>query len=257
MKRAIKDRITKVQMMTPQLASAVMMSALLLAATSATAVAQEQGWEFTLTPYGWAAGLQGNTTTGTTTSDIDISFNDILENLEFGAMVDARLERGRWAIQSNLVWADLEGEDKEDGVRIKVDVDLWVIEAEGRYRLADNWELLAGMRYYDLDVHIRAEGVGSDGMNEDWVDPIVGTAFSVPLSDRWSFHARGDIGGFGAGSDFAWQLQGLFAYRFSESNSLVFGWRHLDWDYDDGSGDDRFGMDTYLTGPVAGLCLRF
>jgi hypothetical protein len=62
--------------------------------------------------------------------------------------------------------------------------------------------------------------------------------------------ARGDIGGFGARYDFARHLQGLFDYCFGERNSLVFGWRHLDWDYDEGDGEGRFGIDSYTTGPV-------
>jgi len=188
------------------------LAGVLLLATIPGSAAGQDGWQFALTPYGWATGLKGTTTTGQTKSDLDVGFDDVLDNLEMGGMVDARLEKGRWAIQSNLVWADLESETTQDGVRIKGDVDLWVIEAEGRYRLTDHWEVLAGMRYYDLDVHIRAVGVGSAGMDEKWIDPIVGAAFSIPLSQRWSFRARGD---------------------------------------------DRFGMDTYMTGPVAGVCIRF
>jgi len=52
------------------------------------------------------------------------------------------------------------------------------------------------------------------------------------------------MGSFGADSNLSWQSWGLFDYRFGKCNSLVFSWRHLNWDYDGGGGDDRFGMDS-------------
>jgi hypothetical protein len=228
--------------------------------TAAQEAVQEDGWEFTLSPYFWGTGLYGSSTIGDTSSDIDADFSDIWDALEMAAMLDFRAEQGRWAIQTNLVWADLESDGEAGPIRVKVKPTLWIAELGSHYRVTDNWELLAGMRYYNLDVDVNAT-VGSltlsrDG-DENWVDPIVGTVFKYPLTDRLSVGVRGDIGGFDAGSDLSWQLWGLFDYRFGEKNSVVLGWRHLRWDYDTGSGDDRFGIDTYMTGPILGVRFRF
>jgi hypothetical protein len=124
----------------------------------------------------------------------------------------------------------------------------------------DNWELVGGGRYYDMNVKAGITGAGialAGEVDENWVDPYIGFAYSTPISDRWSFKFGGDIGGFGIGSDFSWQAIALFDYRFGKSNSAIFGWRHLDWDYDDGYGIQRFEMDTYMTGPIIGLRFRF
>lgn len=219
--------------------------------------------EWTLTPYFWGAGLYGGATIGDTEADVDMDFGDIWDNLDLAAMADLRVEMGRWAIQSNLVWADLEADGSGPYGRADIDVEmqLWIVELEGRYRFAENWEVLAGARYYDVesDIKIRppaAPTIRQSG-SEDWVDPIIGLAFRAPLSERWSFHGRGDIGGFGAGSDFSWQLIALFDYRIAKSASVGIGYRHLDWDYDEGSGEDKFALDTYMTGPLLSLSLRF
>ena len=89
------------------------------------------------------------------------------------------------------------------------------------------------------------------------VYPVIGVAFSTALSDKWSFQAQGDIGGFGVGSQFAWQAWGNFSWRFSKLASLALGYRHLDWDYEEGSGPTRFTYDAYLSGPVVGVTFHF
>ena len=72
-----------------------------------------------------------------------------------------------------------------------------------------------------------------------------------------SFGVYGEIGGFGAGSDFAWQLFPRVGFRFAEKASLEFGWRWLDMDYATGEGTEQFGYDVLTQGPVAGLAFRF
>ena len=239
----------------PRIVSNALIGIVLLGTTASAATTQEEDWQLTLTPYMWAAGLSGTSTLGPIEADLDARFSDILDALKLGAMLDARLQKGRWALQSNLVWADLETESSRRLTKTQVETEMWIVELDGHYRVAENLEVLAGLRYYDLSVDADLTGAvtASASGDEDWIDPIVGGVLSVSLTDRWSFITRGDIGGFGVGSDLSWQLWGGFDYRFGESNSLVFGWRHLDWDYD----EDRFGLDAYMTGPFAGVRFRF
>jgi hypothetical protein len=218
-------------------------------------------WQFTFSPYFWGVSMEGTSIVRNNQSDVDISFSDIWDNLNMAAMGDLRLEKGRWAIQSNILWAELEADKALGPLNINVEPTMWIVEVDGRFRLNDQWELLAGIRYYDFKVDFNitgALGVAVSG-SEDWVDPVVGIVFSSPLSDRWTFAAAGDIGGFGVGSDFAFQLWGMFDYRFGKSkrHSFVFGWRHLDFDYDTGGGNRRFELDTYMTGPILGVRFRF
>jgi hypothetical protein len=258
--------MTLLHKMTLLLVVAVVLATTTPGTVAAQEAVQEEGWKFILSPYVWGVSMDGTATVGQTEEDIDLSLSEILDALNLGAMLDFRVEKGRWALQSNLVWAELEDDAAEGPVRVEVEPTLWIVEVDGRYRLTEMWELLAGIRYYDLhvdlDVDIEAEGAQasfSASGDENWIDPNIGMIFSYPFSERWSLNARGDIGGFGAGSDFAWQLWGLFDWRFGKSkhHSVVFGWRHLDWDYKTGSGDDRFELDTYMTGPIVGLRFRF
>lgn len=58
--------------------------------------AVSDGWTFSVTPYFWAAGLSGETSSfWLPVVDIDADFSDVLDNLDFAAMaiVDARYSR--------------------------------------------------------------------------------------------------------------------------------------------------------------------
>ena len=51
---------------------------------------------------------------------------------------------------------------------------------------------------------------------------------------QWSLEVRGDVGGFGVGSDLAFQAFAAFWYAVGERGTLGIGNRHLDIDFDDG-----------------------
>jgi hypothetical protein len=226
----------------------------------AQAYQQSEDWKFTFTPYAWLAGMSGSSIVGDAQQDVDLKFTDeILDNLNMGVTGDFRAEKGRWAIQTNILWAELEADATLGDTALNVEVTQWLVELDGRYRLNDVWEMQAGLRYNDMSVKAGLTGainIAAD-VGDDWVDPYIGFVGSIPMNDKWTFKLGGNIGGFGVGSDFSWQAQALFDYRFGKTNSIIFGWRHLDFDYDDGVAADRFGMDVYMSGPVIGVRLCF
>jgi hypothetical protein len=69
-------------------------------------------------------------------------------------------------------------------------------------------------------------------------------------SGRQAAAAAGDIGGFGVGSKFAWQLFGALGYELNPRTSLQFAaYRWLDADYP----KDDFVVDTHMDGPLFGV----
>ena len=75
------------------------------------------------------------------------------------------------------------------------------------------------------------------------------------------FETRGDIGGFGAGSAFSWEVYGGYARDF-EFNGLKLtssiGYRALSVDYSKTNSNGReSGVNAVLHGPVTSLGLRF
>ena len=70
----------------------------------------------------------------------------------------------------------------------------------------------------------RAGGQTSLGGTEDWFEPVVGVRGMAELSDRWTFGARADFGGFGVnGDNLHWKVIAGFDYRAWERTSVSFG----------------------------------
>lgn len=78
-----------------------------------------------------------------------------------------------------------------------------------------------------------------------------------PLSEKWRFRCRGDLGGFGIGSKLSWQAMINFGYRPWERTSIFFGYRGLGHDYEDGSGRDFVTLDFVHHGPQVGVDFHF
>src|SRR5947207_2267982 len=79
----------------------------------------------------------------------------------------------------------------------------------------------------------------------DWVDPVIGTSGKVHICKPVSFWAKGDIGGFGAASDFTWQVQGGLEMQVTRWLWSDIGWRYMKFDYTSGG----FTNKTEFNGP--------
>jgi opacity protein-like surface antigen len=75
----------------------------------------------------------------------------------------------------------------------------------------------------------------------------------MPLTDQLSVGGFVDVGGFGAGSEFTWEIFGGIDYAISDRVSAVAGFRYISIDYEASAAD--VDLDTY--GPVMGLTVRF
>ena len=104
-----------------------------------------------------------------------------------------------------------------------------------------------------LDEVISDELPSSASADKDWIDPILGVRSQWNLNDRWFLAARGDIGGFGVSSDFAWSLQATVGYNFTGKVSAELGYRYFYADYTDGG----FTNDLTQSGIYTGVNIKF
>ena len=93
--------------------------------------------------------------------------------------------------------------------------------------------------------------------DQTWVDPIVGVTLRSPAGRRVHLRLYTEVGGFGAGSDFAWQVFPTLSLKVTNKASLEFGYRWLDLDYDTGERNEQFRYDVLTQGPVVGFGFRF
>jgi opacity protein-like surface antigen len=210
--------------------------------------------------YMLGAAMDGTVTVGPVAGDVDVSFSDIMSNLELGGMASYRGERGDFAVLGDVIFMGL-GATKAGAhdSKVDVDVDQWMVEVDAAWRLGPAFELVAGARYASLAADVSVRGLIEDRQGDttkEWVDPVVGLQVRTPLGRGWDFVGRADVGGFGVGSEFAWQAVAGVRVALSPGSSLLLAYRAIDVDYESGSGADYFRYDMLTQGPMVGFSLK-
>jgi hypothetical protein len=229
-----------------------------------------EDWNFVIEPYLLISSIDGDAGVGRVTgAEVAVDFDDIMEDLEAGFMIvfEAHHSSG-WGILVDYGYMDL-GSDISGplGGIISADTHQGILEALIAKRIdMDNStiEILGGVRWWDNDVDVVIDpvvlpGTVSTSLAEDWIDPVFGIRFTMPMADKWKLVLRGDVGGFGVGSDFTAVAAGGILYSFNETFSLDVQYKALWVDYEDGTrgAPGYFAYDTVTHGPLVGLKFEF
>jgi len=237
----------------------ILTAALFLVAGSVRA----QEWTNTAEIYVLGAGLSGTTGIGPAEIKVSATFDQILSNLQFGAMANYRGESPTFAVAADVMYTSLattvEGPAGLNSA--KVDAKEWLVTAAASWRVTPGFELLAGLRLTSLDNTLtltrRSGAETSASLTNTWVDPIVGMRARLPVGKSWSLAGYADLGGFGVGSDFTWMLQGRVNWQISRVVGLGLGYRVLYQNYASGDGNDAFKWNVTTQGPLLALGARF
>jgi hypothetical protein len=190
------------------------------------------------------AGRSVTVTRGPLTVTLDATLKATYEQLitEFG--LDYELLRRPVKAGSPSMW----------GVDLRVGGRYVRLDADAELRAPGATELELG----GITIEGSLDGLGRDfGGSRDWIEPLVGAGCWVQVNDRLRLMARGDVGGFGAGSDFTWQVVAGGELKLAKWATLMVAYRLLDIDFEEGSGRDRFEFDIQMRGPIMALVLTF
>jgi hypothetical protein len=218
-------------------------------------------WSIQVTPYVWALGVEGRVRPGAglPTVDVDVSFGELLEDVDFAAFGTVLARRDELVLVADASTSNASrrgtvpaGVPAEGGFR-QSSVTLlggWTLVEDTRRSFA----LLAGARAWSIRTRADVPLVGwRASPSLDFVDPLLAARFEWRFSDGVSGTAYVDVGGLGVGSESTWQLVVVANYRLNERLQLSGGYRHLQVDY------SRRGVlaDVSVSGPVVGLGVRF
>jgi hypothetical protein len=215
--------------------------------------AQTNHWTFDVSLYGVAAGMSGDVAVKGIPADVDVGFDKIWDNLNFGAMGTVRVGYDRWALSTDIIYMDLEATKGAFTAQAKQ----WLVQPALEYRVCQNFGVYAGTRYNSIDLELTGPLRVNPSDTKDWWDPIIGARVSLPLGKKFSFNVSGDIGGFGVGSDLTWQALPYFNWQFTKCASVQVGYRFLYTDYESGSGATLFKYDILTSGPQVGFTFHF
>lgn len=232
-------------------------------------------WTYIAGGYLTANALDADTTIGTPMGDssvaIDVNFDDLLDNLDYGASGIFRAQKGKLSINVDMLFIglsdDLSMPLPEGSIEIDMDVDIREHELFVGYKAFEKFadlEILAGLRYVDQDITIKPTIAGQGttvNVGDNWVDPFIGLRYLGAIGDNSNFNwiLRGDIGGFGVGSDFAWRVDAGVSYDISEKWRAALFYKILDIDYETGTSGELnyYTWDGSESGITAGIAYKF
>jgi len=209
--------------------------------------------------------------------------------------------KGRVGAYSDLVFAKLGFGAGQTGYRnpiagLKITAtanaaltyELFIVEIGGLYEL-HRWpgadgsstavDALLGFRYwnnalaatFDATANVNFSNLGLErsfgfatarsGVVQ-WVDPVLGLRLRHQFTPHQEMFVRGDIGGFGLGSQFTWQAIAVYSYAWQYTGyqvAALLGFRALGVNYSSpsGAGVDAVSINEVLYGPIIGVSFRF
>ena len=246
----------------------------MLVAQSSVA-AESNAWEFEITPYLLAAGLNGQAGIRGVTADVDMSFSDILDVLDAGFMGMATARKDRWTFGLEGIYTKLSG----GGVKtvtgpfgqvavtgaLDLTSSMYIYQGSVGYRVLDDTtmvDLIGGLRYTKLKMDasvvlttvpaiVFPGGALSAGGSKDWTDAVAGVRVIHPVLDNVALVGYADVGA--GGSDLTYQFILGADWEFKQDFIAKLGYRYLYWDY----AKDGTVWDMSVSGPYLGLGIRF
>jgi hypothetical protein len=215
----------------------------------ATPLANAQEWDWSLTPYLWAAGIDGDTGIGPVQADLSVDFSDIVDVLDGAALVHVEAMKDDQGYFGDLVYLSLEADHDRAGTEL----DTTIVEL-GYLRRTSAVGIEFGIRYWDFDLEIDPTTtlpVATAQAESDWIDGFVGIRHVREITDKWNLTTRANIGA--GGTDFTYGVGLIFGREMQSGSQFVAGLKLLDIDYEDTTANGRsFTLDTMFLGGTIG-----
>ncbi len=261
------------------LASTVLigMSATSFAADAVTPqpeIQDQQRWRVIFSPYVWGASLNGTAGLLGRSTDVNVPFREIFDNLDMTFMGNVDISNGTVGFFIDGQYVKTSQDENLRDNELALDIKTTTLAAGAYYRVYEqqlegttlfgNQRIFAieptlGVRWTRLEAGLEV-GPYSGSRKVEWTDPFVGARVFYDINDRWNIFAEADIGGFGAGTKLSANGQIYLGYRtmvFDIPTTFRVGYRALYQDYKDNDTVEKFKYDVTQHGKVVGFSVSF
>jgi len=227
-------------------------------------------WNFVAAPYLLLPTMQGNVAINDIPIEVDASTGDIFNVLEGGFMLFFEASNSKWAVNMDILYMKLgeTGETPILGRTAELEIKQLGLTFNGLYRVAPWAEVGIGGRFNSIEQSAEIAGVGNTpgdilpgrfvSMEQNWFDPLIVARVMTRFDgSQWRLGMLADIGGFGVGSDLAWQINPFVGYQFSKLFEIDLAYRWLSMDYESGADSNYFKYDMLISGPEIGFLFHF
>ncbi|HEY9114218.1 MAG TPA: hypothetical protein VIN10_05925 [Bacteroidales bacterium] len=247
----------------------------------------EDKWHFELTPYFWATSMYANIELGPISFESDTRFKDIFANLEYAIPFHFEFGKGRWTVITDFLYVENQMNQEAQYTIFpklpeKTTIDFSSVytltklqwEALGAYTVrthntknaACKIDALLGVRFTRIEnnLELTKQGVLDTlavfpfSFTEQYVDPLIGAAYTAHIHKKWKFYLRADIGGFSVGSKFTSNIITNISFQAVRFMDVNLGYRWLYTNYDNGkSGAEYYSNKSNELGPIFSLTFKW
>jgi hypothetical protein len=240
-------------------------AALSLGFSAGPASAAESEWEWSIALYGWMSGIDAEVfANDNKVGEIDMSFSDILDDLDMTVMLHGEGFRDKWGFFADLVYLDISNSVTGRLATTDYSMSSTIFDLAGVYRPSGTplgFEVYAGLRYFNMDLELDVTPIIGDTrsakVDDSYTDFLVGARYTGEINQNWFYRLRADVS---AGeTDGTWSVSGLAGYRFGKqlNMSAIFGYRHLEIDLEDDQGLLTVSQDLTMSGPFVAFNYAF
>jgi hypothetical protein len=225
----------------------------------------------------WLPGLNGDVTAKGLTFTSNQDTSDVLDlvdsHLNGALALHLEAQKGRFGVFTDFMYVSMAAErDTRLGTTIGADFDGFIGEIGplytvysashlGKLRTPVRLDAIGGLRVTSLKVNVETENLGSAEQSKTLYDPFIGMRGEVGLLHWLSLKGRGDVGGLdmieGESCQFTWNASAAASFHLARWCSIDTGYRWLHYDFEQGSGNDQFGIDATLHGPYVEFAFKF
>jgi hypothetical protein len=229
---------------------------------------KEKDFSFAINPYLWTAATGGYAGLPNTMEyAFNLKFTDAVEDLQFAAMVAGRFQYKPVSLIYDVSYLKLKPElsipvtNTGGYITGSSEFEQFVGDFAFGYRIpirdkSVQLDCYGGVRVWSLSNAINLTTPGgvteSHSASKTFVDPILGAFANFDFEKKWFTYLRGDIGGFGAASDFTSVFMWGIGYKFDEHWNTSFGIKSLYTNYD----QEKIVWDVWQTGLLLSVGYR-
>ena len=238
--------------------------------------AENSDWKWSITPYVWATSVKVDAVLrDSTIVAADMSFGDVLDDLEFTLQVHAEGQRGKFGMMFDVFYADLSDDDQVfpippiPGGTATVDASLQMVifEAAGIYNPSGNvkgFALIFGTRVISNDLDVLATfSLGGPGVPKAYtsgdtlVDAMLGVRYMGDIAKHWGYQVRGDVSALG--TELTWNAGAGFSFAWGKEDrfGVSLGYRYMEMNFDTDDAPFLTDLEETLAGPIVGFRFSF
>ena len=239
--------------------------AVLVLGGSNVAMAEDSDWDWSLALYAWMAGLEDTiSVNGREIADVDLSFSDILDDLDMTVMVHGEGFRDQWGFFADYLYLDMSDKQSGPNGSVRAEMAATLFDLAGVYRPSETMEgieAFAGLRYFKPDITFDVTPMGGNTkrtrVDDSYTDFLVGARYTGAINDNWFYRLRADASG--GDTDGTWSLLASAGYRFGSNldKSFIIGYRHMEIDLENDDGPLTVTNDMTMSGPFVALNIAF